>query len=268
MRLLLEKVSESEFKKRTSTIPLPADGDKDEDAGGSEAGGGSVATVGALKESEAEIDSRLLPVKWKGKLRRRLFSEAVDLMCLYDYGDMELEGELSLEWLLNKVVATGGNFVIRHNVWISASRIPDGDRSVHEHYVLSSVLDAGAEVDQLNLPTLKAFELLARRMMVIEAAHEVSASNPDYSLADDYMGMGPGRGAALVAPGLRKHVSSKAKERADLMKERRKLGEEIALKRPGPKKPGPWQRQRGRGQCLIALGVVRSQLPLTLARKS
>ena len=150
--------------------------------------------------------------------------------------DWPLEGDDSLMWFLTELVSGHEGPVARHYTWVSSSGIPAGDRSVHEHFLISKVLEYGAEIDQLNLPTLLSFETLGRRLQLIEHAHTFNPSNPDYTGAEDFMGWGPQRGAALVAPSLRKAVAEKAKERADIMKELRKQNEEIRLRKPAPKK--------------------------------
>ena len=95
-------------------------------------------------------------------------------------------------------------------------------------------LEAASEKDQLNVFSLESFEILARRAQLIEAAHSYSPGNPDYSNAEDFMGWGVQRGGALVAPVLSKMAAGKAAERSSIMKEKRKLMEEIRLKRPTP----------------------------------
>ncbi len=94
-----------------------------------------------------------------------------------------------------------------------------------------SKLEYACEVDQLNLATLLSFEVLVRRAQLIEQAHVASPSNPDYTNSDFFMGWGAQRGGALVAPQLYKHVATKAKEKAAVMKETRKHQEELALRR-------------------------------------
>eukprot|EP00974_Lingulodinium_polyedra_P002624 246243-Lingulodinium_polyedra.AAC.1 len=60
------------------------------------------------------------------------------------------------------------------------------------------------------------------------------------------MGWGPQRGAALVAPSLRKAVAEKAKERTDIMKELRKQNEELRLRKP---KKDPKAKGKGKGDA-------------------
>eukprot|EP00973_Karenia_brevis_P015407 2106768-Karenia_brevis.AAC.1 len=108
---------------------------------------------------------------WRGDSRYREFRDAVGLMSVNDYGDSPLEGEISTEWYLNKILQTGMTPVARHRAWVTDASIPAGDRSVHEHHVIMKVVEAASTVDQLNLPTLVSFEMLLRRAQLIEQAH-------------------------------------------------------------------------------------------------
>eukprot|EP00973_Karenia_brevis_P090583 12403313-Karenia_brevis.AAC.1 len=71
--------------------------------------------------------------------------------------------------------------VTHHERWVRTSGVPQGDRSVYEHEVITRVLESMLQVDQLNVPALQSAELLCRRMQVIEEAHRLSPSSPDYS---------------------------------------------------------------------------------------
>ena len=73
---------------------------------------------------------------------------------------------------------------------------------------------------------------------MIESAHAFSASNPDYTLAEDMMGWGIQKGGALVSPALTRFAANKAAERSSIMKEKRKFAEEMRLRKPGGGKGG------------------------------
>ena len=118
------------------------------------------------------------------------------MMSFHDYGDWTVEGEIVLEWLLEEACKGGQGMVARHHTWVREANIPAGDRSVFEHLVISKVIEIGAELDQLNLPTLLSFELLGRRLQLLEQAHLINPSNPDYSMSDDFMGFSSQRGGA------------------------------------------------------------------------
>ena len=198
-------------------------------------------------KQEEEADLRVLPVQWKGGCRKRGFEEALELMEHVDFGDNTLEGEPVCEYYLQKIAGTGMAPTSRHRAWVSDSNIPAGDRSVHEHHMIMKVIEAAATKDQLNLYVLDCFELLCRRAQVIEQAHATNPSNPDYAHAEDFMGWGIQRGGAIVAPSLTRHAANKAGERSNIMKEQRKLLEELRLRRPpkGPKGKGKGQAEAG-----------------------
>eukprot|EP00973_Karenia_brevis_P030131 4152772-Karenia_brevis.AAC.1 len=87
-------------------------------------------------ENDEEEYIRVLAVKWRGSERVRDFAEAVQMMSVHEFGDSPLEGELTGQWYLQKLVSTGMTPVARHRAWVSDSNIPSGDRSIHEHHVL------------------------------------------------------------------------------------------------------------------------------------
>eukprot|EP00971_Amphidinium_carterae_P214023 4247426-Amphidinium_carterae.2 len=199
-------------------------------------GGTSLVAREPATFEAGEGDARVLPVKWRGTSRRRGFQEAVEMMESNEYGDEEMEGEMTCMWYLEKICGTGLDPVARHRAWQTDSGIPSGDRSVYEHQMIALVLQTAATRDQLNLGSLLCMEMLVRRAMLIESAHSHSPGNPDYSHGSDFMGLGEQRGGALVNPSLLKMAASKATERTQVMKERRKMAEELRL-RTNPQNP-------------------------------
>ena len=107
-------------------------------------------------------DVRILSVKWRGERRFRPFAEWVDLMSHHDFADTELEGDVSCEWYLNKIVQTGMTPIARHRAWVSENSIPADDRSVHEHHFVMMTLQVAAERDQLNCFMLEVLTLTVR----------------------------------------------------------------------------------------------------------
>eukprot|EP00971_Amphidinium_carterae_P340415 6478747-Amphidinium_carterae.2 len=204
----------------------------------STAGGVSLVARDPIVFEAGEGDARVLPVKWRGATRRRGFQEAVEMMESNEYRDEEMEGEMTCLWYLEKICATGLDPVSRHRAWQTDSGIPSGDRSIYEHQVIALVLQTAATRDQLNMGSLLCMEILVRRAMLIESAHSHSPGNPDYSHGSDFMGLGEQRGGALVNPSLLKMAASKATERTQIMKERRKMAEELRLRKAGPNPKG------------------------------
>ena len=142
-----------------------------------------------------------------------------------------LSGPRTCMWVLRSWRDAGLTPVTHHANWVRTARIPDGDRAVHEHEVLARILDAMVTVDQLNAPALQSAELCCRRLQLIEDAHSVSPSSPDYSAADEYMGCATHRQGAAVAPDLQEHVAISMRDKAAILKEARKAKDEQKIRR-------------------------------------
>lgn len=161
-----------------------------------------------MESTEAEVEN----VKWRGNSRQGNLSEVFEMMTIQVLNGIEVEGEDSLRWFLDKVGPAGA--AAHPDNWMANNHIPAGGRSVRDYVVTFKVFKAVAEVDQLNLPALKSFEWIGRRAQVPE----------------DVVGRGPQKGSALVAPSTVKNSTTKARERAEVTKQRRKLGEEMNLR--------------------------------------
>ena len=60
-------------------------------------------------------------------------------------------------------------------------------------------------IDQLNCANLLGFEILIRRIMLLEEAFSAEGGS-DFSMSDDWMGLATRPGGAIVAPSLLKNV--------------------------------------------------------------
>eukprot|EP00959_Pyramimonas_sp_CCMP1952_P323598 6772101-Pyramimonas_sp.AAC.1 len=76
--------------------------------------------------------------------------------------------------------------------------------------------------DQLHAPALRSAELVCRRFQLIESAHSLNPSAPDYSAADQHMGWGRRRQGMMVAPLLQQHVATALRDEHQVAKEQRK----------------------------------------------
>lgn len=167
------------------------------------------------------------------------------MMEFHDFGNPKLEAEPSLGWYLQELVQAGEAQTTRHHTGGQAAGVPSGDRSAHEHCGISRVLEYACEIHQVNVMMVVSFEALGRRLQLIEQAHAYSGSKPDYPHGDDFMGRGTGRGRTMVAPGLRRFVADRARERATVLKEMRKQREEQRVRKPEGGKKGGGKRNAG-----------------------
>jgi hypothetical protein len=194
-------------------------------------------------------DVRTLPVRFeKTGERYRLFDESVALMTEepFDADEWPLEGPRSAYWWLKSTRRLGMTPLARHQKWVHESGVTATDRSIHEHELLSQVIEAAATVDQLNVSSLVSFESLIRRLQFIEEAHAISPTAPSYEAAEHWMGSNRRKGGILINPALMKHVAEKVKDETSVAKERRKAKEERRLA-PAHKKKGGGKGGSGAG---------------------
>jgi len=182
-------------------------------------------------QAESE-DVRTLPVMFERTGERfRPFEDAVAIMTEEPFPEEEwpIEGPRSALWWLKGNRRLGLTPVGRHQKWAHESGIAATDRSIHEHELLSSVIELAATVDQLNLSSLASFEMLVRRIQFIEEAHVISPQAPVYEAAEHWLGTGRKKGGVLISPLLAKHVADRVKDETAVSKERRKAREERVL---------------------------------------
>lgn len=187
-------------------------------------------------------DVRTLEVKFglNGD-RHRVFRDTVLEMQQVEFDDFPLEPRTTLSYL-KAVGQVAESAMGQHLAWVQQSKIPDGDRAIHEDEVLARAIDLGIQYDCLNISNLASFELLIRRRQLLADAHSYNPSAPSYEGSDHYMGTTYRPGGAIVVPELVKHVSDRMHQESQIMKERRKQSEMKGKGRGrpfNPTKPDP-----------------------------
>lgn len=169
--------------------------------------------------------------------RHRPFRETILEMQPVEFDDFPLEPCTTLAYL--KAVAHVSESAFgQHLSWVQQSKIPDGDRAIHEDEVIARAIDLAVSYDALNISNLASFELLIRRRQLLADAHTYNPSAPSYEGSDHFMGTTYRPGGAIVVPELMKHVSERMHQESQVMKERRKQAELKGKGRGGgPKQP-------------------------------
>ena len=89
------------------------------------------------------------------------------------------------------------------------------------------MLQMAMTYDQLDVSSLRCFELLVRRLQMLEEAYGASPKAPCFDALSFFMGQG--KKTVAVAPALVAHVAGELCDEAAVAKERRKKREEASL---------------------------------------
>ncbi|CAK0802132.1 unnamed protein product, partial [Prorocentrum cordatum] len=165
-------------------------------------------------------DLRVLPVQFDSSGARRVaLREGVQRQDdTLPAGGLDLQGPRTAAWFCRYIAENGPTPQAVHEAWLRKAKLHDGDRASHEHFVLAQVLSAAVCHDQLNVPALNSMEMVVRRLQLVKSAYSQSASAPDFSGADHFMGWGPVTASASVAPKLAAHVATKFRDEAAILK--------------------------------------------------
>jgi len=201
-------------------------------------GVGGSATPANLSGSgdEKDMDARIMTIERDPLTKERWRDWRIVASRLKEqkFDDWPLEGPRTVRWLSKEFVKSGGGPLRQHQNWRKDIKAEDNDRSIHEHELLALAFELGGCYDQLDISALASFEVLARRMQLIEESKTAGGSTA-YEGAKHFMGYQ--RPGTLVAPELQKHVASKLQEEVSVMKERRKHTEERKLARDAATAP-------------------------------
>ena len=130
----------------------------------------------------------------------------------YSYSDWPLEGPATVHHLLRHTRKHGGDPRVWLQIWARQKQIGESDRVMHELRCLTDVLFYGGTFDQLNMPVLVSFEVVARRIASIVDAYQAGGSSPDW--AKIFSGhQGP---EDLVMPPLKTWAAGRGREEAEI----------------------------------------------------
>ena len=139
----------------------------------------------------------------------------------------------------------------RHDKWKNDCHLKANDAYVAEHAVLCGCVHQATTYDQLNLPELASFELLFRRIQMIEEHHRHRLQSGGFGGGIDdeeehlYYGTSTKRTGLMMAPELRDFVAEKDKTRAKIDKWRREAREERSLAATGSRTADPKKKPGG-----------------------
>ncbi|CAK0837444.1 unnamed protein product, partial [Prorocentrum cordatum] len=179
--------------------------------------GDGTAAAAPLKSSGA----RVLPVLYDQMGQRfRAYSNAVGLLEEPRFDDFPVVGPRTTLWLCRFIRDQGSVPRTRTEKWMRDAHVPDNDRVRHEHGSLMEILETALTYDQLDVSALASFEILSRRVQLLEEAYTSNPKAPRFDGSEHFQGLG--RKVAAVAPQLTSHVALQLQGEAAIQKERRK----------------------------------------------
>ena len=190
----------------------------------------------ATAQGPAE-DVRTMSVKFgRDGSRRRTFRESLEEMEEVPFEDWPVDGPRTCQWVTRKISRLAEGPRAQHALWLQGSKIPDGDRAIHEDSVLAHILETAVTYDALNVNNLACMELVVRRRQLLAEAHVANPAAPSYEGGDYFHGAGRTASGAVIAPSLTSHVSDRLRGDAAIQKERRKIAESRTFQ--ATRKPG------------------------------
>ncbi|CAK0824695.1 unnamed protein product, partial [Prorocentrum cordatum] len=169
----------------------------------------------AAGRDDAYGDARTLCVDWdeQGE-RRKEFKRAVAESSDVKWDHHRLPADRTCLHTCKMMVNLSGSPRAWLERFLREKGIASTDRVAHELRVLCDILEEAGEFDQINLGGLACLEVAALRLNLLVDAHKTSGS-ASYSNAKYLSPLT--EVDQLMAPGLRSHVSRRAKEEYELM---------------------------------------------------
>ena len=190
---------------------------------------GAMRIPGAETDPGSSVDSRVLSAKFNAQGKRhREYSECCEHLSEPPWKDWPLTGPRTCRWYARFILESNRVPQARTLQWMRDTGVPETDRVRHEHGLLCDVLQTAMTYDQLEVSSLCCFELLARRLQLLEEAYSASPKAPRFDGQQHFMGQG--RKQVAIAPALTAHVAGELRDEAAVAKERRKAREEHALR--------------------------------------
>ena len=152
-------------------------------------------------------------------------AQAAALMPKRQQAFVNLKGPATVSDSLRSVVDRSGGYMAAHDRWVVEARIENAHRSRYEHKVISRAFHLAIFDDALNVKGLTCFEYLNRRKLLLEEAHRVDPTRPNFENAHVFMGEDEDVAGGHMSAALRAHVAAELAKESAISKERRKATE-------------------------------------------
>lgn len=186
--------------------------------------GSTGAAVTPHAPATSGTDTRVWDILMRAGRRYRTLPEVVMALCahlVFDFAQ-HFDGPPIAAHVIKSAETEGGP-IQQHKNACANGILPQGPPRVHEHGVLSGVLQLLGQVNQVDTGQLCAAELVARRRELIMEVYETSkklGSKSDWTLSEHWMGCHMLRQKYTNVPNdFSKHVASTMKDASFITKE-------------------------------------------------
>ena len=202
---------------------------------------GSLGGPGLVADDKKEgvlsaVDERVLPLEVASGERWRGWESVIrnSRSPVSPEWTAHLKGSPSVLEVFRGYRQAGGP-LSHHREWVKHHNL-HGKPHGHERFTLCAALELLACFDQLNVPSLLGCELLVRRVMLLESAHELANNGrPEFFHSEEIMGFLARPSGAVIAGGTEVEVGERLRARAEIQKHLTKAKEATGVPK-GPKR--------------------------------
>ena len=192
--------------------------------------GGLFGAVPVPRVGGVNTASRTLALAFNGVgARYREIRATHDALQEEEIVDWPLKGPRSLKWVLRFMLdQTGGGPCARVQQFMQLAKLQYTDGHMTEYNILAKVLELAIQWDQLMVSNLACFELISRRMQLIEEKYKMRLPQMDKNVLDPesdagiFLGLGThsmaGRNTVCVMPALAEYIGEELNREASISK--------------------------------------------------
>eukprot|EP00974_Lingulodinium_polyedra_P085477 8278063-Lingulodinium_polyedra.AAC.1 len=157
-----------------------------------------------------------------GGKRHRDYTDAVDCLSTTAFPDWPVAGPRTVQWVLQEMRRWQLPPSQRHHWWRTTLRLTAEDYGVAEHECLCRAMEEAVTYDQLNASELASFEVLGRRLQLLEERYATKLLESEYGGDADgrhfetalFLGAERSHGRALISPELEEWIATRLKDEA------------------------------------------------------
>ncbi len=176
--------------------------------------------------------ARILTIKYgPNKKPHRELRETVHELTEDKRAEWPVQGPRSVLWVLMFILQqTLGGVLARQQQFMSLGKLNYSDKHMSEYAILAKVIELAISYDQLMITNLSCFELIFRRLQMIEEKYRfrlpqfdggLGAADPEND-ASLFLGLGAGsahgRQSVMVMPALSEHIGNELAKEAAITK--------------------------------------------------